>query len=140
MNHTDLDTSKRLAKVWPHKDTQIDQHKIERGRWVWQHWDDVGKSGWDLALAGWGILLGASAIDWIPARDLSELEAEIGRMGFIVEVLFVETSAYCLLRKAVGLPSFTEHGAKHIINALGNALAEAKEKLAGGKGGDDGGS
>ena len=145
MNHTDLDTSKRLAKVWP-SEALADPHRqgfrncYRDGVWGYHFITtaDAKKSN-DPECD----ITPRSEHKWLDGRTLSELEAEIGWMGLALEVAYLDGET---VRAEVYSPDNYDGGTEaegfgaDIINALGNALAEAKEKLAGGKGGDDGGS
>ena len=64
MNHTDLDTSRRLAKVWP-------LTGVRSGRWYIAD-GDLYTARHPLART--------HKVGIVPAYDLSELEAEIWRM------------------------------------------------------------
>ena len=137
MNHTNLDVSRRLAKVWP-SEALADPHRqgfrncYRDGVWGYHFITtaDAKKSN-DPECD----ITPRSEHKWLDGRTLSELEAEIGRMGYIAKVMMWRNGVTTTLT-AMGKQSCCGE-ADDIINALGNALAEAKEKrAAAGKGAD----
>jgi len=123
-NHTDLETSKRLAKVWsgPPLNTE---------RWWWFpeektfHPDEVE---WDCGESEW--ILDA---EWpeggpIPARDLSELEAKIEEMGLEWHATSRVGTVWTTMWEKEGENMVAQGKAEHFIDALGAAVAEALEK------------
>jgi len=123
-DQTSLDVSRRLAKVWP----------VESG--------EEGHAGWWLRMNPDGPLehhdgtcdegcfdesveLGTP----IPAWPLSKLEAETKRMGLLVAIrTYPEGHVTARLRDAKTHEEAAFAKADTILDAWGNALAEAKEK------------
>ena len=117
---TDLDTSRRLAKAWP-----ADDKGGEHTWWLYCSKGYRKYAPWRTWTGFW--CSAAARPEWeerVRAYTLSELEAEIKRMGLEVTIHIHENGD---VQVAVG-PDAYSPPAKNIINALGNAVAEAKEK------------
>ena len=117
---TGLEVSKRLAKVWPPPNDAM-----REGFWY-------GRDG--VAYPTAADLRGAEERGLIPARSLGELEAETRRMGLDVVVVLGNSarrrSAVAFVGPERDSPAWVGTGkGENIIDAVGSALAEAKEKL-----------
>ena len=129
---TDLKTSRRLAKVWPFVSPRPFAPPWGCLRCWWYPSLNIRE-----ATVEWDCTDAESQFDWehdwpdderpIAARPLSELEAEIKRMGLEVTIHIHENGD---VQVAVG-PDAYSPPAKNTINALGNVVAEAKEKARG---------
>ena len=118
-NETSLDVSRRLAKVWSAED--------DHAGW-WLKMSDDEELAYHYCTCDEECFTKPGELGVpIPARTLSELEAEIGRMGYVATMMMWEneprvTVAFVGMNKE---PCFGQ--ANTIIDALGNAVAEAKE-------------
>ena len=126
MNHTDLATSRRLAKVWP-----LDADDRQHLQWLRNPGDNAGPAGeWCLTEGREAMNYRAWGYDSIPARDLAELEARVQEMelGWISSTMGKEVRVW-LYNKTGGnvLNSVAVGGSNCFINALGAAVAAALE-------------
>jgi len=132
---TSLEVSRRLAKVWP-SDGNVQQ-------WWCRHKDRPDRQLWSEPNIPSCIAAAINAGKGYPARTLSELETETRRMGLLIWELCEWSQQFprwprpigqyfiALVRDGSGKwakESCSAHG-ETIIDAWGNALAEAKEKL-----------
>ena len=130
---TDLETSKRLAKAWP-----ADDKGGEHTWWLYCSKGYRKYAPWRTWTGFW--CSAAARPEWeerVRAYTLSELEAEIKRMGLCIRLQFIPldhegkdaTVAVALYHWNIDSDRLAaETTSNTIINALGNAVAEAKEK------------
>ena len=112
---------------------------LETSRRLWKVWQDNPSAWWVVVKGQDAFVRGGLPTKDTPyaARPLSELEAEIKRMGLCIRLEFIPldhegkdaTVAVALYHWNIDSDRLAaETTSNTTINALGNAVAEAKEK------------